>query len=75
MTVLWTITRRLGLVATLSAMALLPMLPSYAGSEDTFLQCDGEVRSRLLAFTDNQLETGQSGPADRRLHIQLRSTK
>ena len=75
MTVLGTITRTLGLVATLSAMALLPVLPSYAANEDIFLQCDGEVHSRLLAFTDGQLETEESGPADRRLHIQIRNTK
>ena len=74
MTVLGTITRTLGVVATLSAMALLPVLPSYAANEDIFLQCDGEVHSRLLAFTDGQLETEESGPADRRLHIQIRNT-
>jgi hypothetical protein len=75
MTVLWTTTRRFGLVATLSALALLPLLPSQAATDDIILQCDGEVRSRLLAFTDNQLETEQSHPADRRIHIQIRSTK
>ena len=75
MTVLWTNTAKFGFVVTLMAMALLPVLPSYAANEDIFLQCEGEVRSRLLAFSDDQLETQQNGPADRRLHIQIRNTK
>ena len=70
-----TIIRKLGLVATMAAMAALPVLPSHAANEDIFLHCDGEVRSRLLAFTDDQLETEESGQADRRLHIQIRNTK
>jgi len=75
MSVLWTNTGRFGFVATLMAMVLLPALPSYAANEEIFLQCDGEVRSRLLAFSNDQLETEQSGPANRRLHIQIRNTR
>jgi len=75
MTVLWTITRKLGLFAMLSGMALSPVLPSHATNQSIILQCDGEVRSRLLVFSDDQLETEQSQPADRRIHIQIRNTK
>jgi len=48
---------------------------ALAASEDIVLQCDGEARSRLLAFAGGQLETEESHPSDRRVHIQIRNTR
>lgn len=73
MSVSQTITTKLGPAVILAAMTVLSVFPSYASNEDIYLQCDGEARSRLLAFTNDQLEIEQASPADRRLHIQIRN--
>ncbi|MGC6454092.1 MAG: hypothetical protein ACON31_09285 [Candidatus Puniceispirillaceae bacterium] len=75
MTVLRTITRKLGLATLVPAMTLVPLLTAQAANQDIILQCDGEARSRLLAFAKDDLEIEQSRPADRRIHIQIRNTK
>ena len=44
-------------------------------SLDVYLQCDGETRSRLLAFSAGNLETEDQRQADRRLRIEIRNSK
>ena len=63
MSVSQTITTKLGPAVILAAMTVLFVFPSYASNEDIYLQCDGEARSRLLAFTNDQLEIEQARPA------------
>ena len=48
-------------------------LPALAATSDIHLQCDGEVRSRLLAFKASDLETELNREAGRRLQIEIRN--
>lgn len=58
-------------IAVLPALAMLGAvaftLPTVAAASDIHLQCDGEVRSRLLAFKASDLETNTNVNAGRRL--------
>ena len=60
-------------MTALPALMLLIALPqggAYASrSLDIHLQCEGETRSRLLAFTAGRLETEDQRSANRRLRI------
>ena len=66
-------------MTALPALMLLLALPqggAYASrSLDIHLQCEGETRSRLLAFTAGRLETEDQRSANRRLRIEIRKSK
>ena len=47
--------------------------PAMATASDIHLQCDGEMRSRLLAFSARSLETEANRKIDRRLQIEIRN--
>ena len=61
----------------LPALAMLGALsfplPALAATSDIHLQCDGEVRSRLLAFKASNLETELNREAGRRLQVEIRN--
>ena len=61
-----------GLSMGLSALAF----PAMAAVEENFvLQCAGEARSRLLAFSPGDLEVEERQDADRRIHIHIKNSK
>ena len=66
-------------MTVLPALILLLAMPQGAASAshslDVYLQCDGETRSRLLAFSAGNLETEDQRQANRRLHIEIRNSK
>jgi len=69
---------RLKMTALSALIALLAMPQGAAASSrslDIYLQCEGETRSRLLAFTAGKLETKDQRDADRRLRIEIRNSK
>ena len=63
----------------LPALILMLATPQGAASAlrslDVYLQCDGETRSRLLAFSAGDLEIENQRQANRRLHIEIRNSK
>ena len=63
------------LPALMLALAMPQGALSASRSLDVYLQCEGESRSRLLAFTAGSLETEEQRQADRRLRIEIRNTK
>lgn len=55
---------------------LAPAAPAYAANEESIvLQCSGEARSRLLAFSESELEVEERQHADRRIHIHIKNDK
>ena len=66
-------------MTVLPALLLLLAMPQGTAhasrSLDVYLQCDGETRSRLLAFSAGNLETEDQRQADRRLRIEIRNSK
>lgn len=69
---------RLKMTALSALIALLAMPQGAAAASrslDIYLQCEGETRSRLLAFTAGKLETEEQRDADRRLRIEIRNSK
>jgi len=69
---------RLKMTALSALIALLAMPQGAAAASrslDIYLQCEGETRSRLLAFTAGKLETEDQRDADRRLRIEIRNSK
>ena len=66
-------------MTALPALMLLLALPqggAYASrSLDIHLQCEGETRSRLLAFTAGDLKTEDRRQTERRLRIEIRNGK
>jgi hypothetical protein len=62
------------MLITLACLGALAVhLPAMASARDIHLQCDGEVRSRLLAFSASDLETESNSKAGRRLQIEIRN--
>ena len=66
-------------MTVLPALLLLLAMPQGTAhasrSLDVYLQCDGETRSRLLAFSAGNHETEDQRQADRRLRIEIRNSK
>ena len=65
-------------ITFLFSLALLGGVPSAAAATattDVHLQCEGETRSRLLAFTATDIKTEERRKAERRLHIEIRNGK
>ena len=66
-------------MTVLPALLVLLATPQGAAhasrSLDVCLQCHGETRSRLLAFSAANLETEDQRKADRRLRIEIRNSK
>ena len=64
-------------MTALPALILLLAIPQGAAASphslDIYLQCEGETRSRLLAFAAGNLETENLQQADRRLRIEIRN--
>ena len=61
-----------GLSMAISALAG----PATAAVEENFvLQCSGEARSRLLAFSPGDLEIEERRDSDRRIHIHIRNSR
>ncbi len=55
---------------------LAPAAPAYAANEESIvLQCSGEARSRLLAFSESELEVEERQQVDRRIHIHIKNDK
>ena len=48
---------------------------AVATTQNIHLQCDGETRSRLLAFTASDIKTEERRKAERRLRIEIRNGK
>lgn len=66
-----------GLALISSAMAVSVHVKStHAAVEESFiLQCSGEARSRLLAFSPGDLEIEERQDADRRIHIHIKNSR
>ena len=65
-------------ITFLFSLALLGGVPSAAAATattDVHLQCEGEARSRLLAFTATDIKTEERRKAERRLRIEIRNGK
>ena len=61
-----------GLSMAISALAG----PATAAVDENFvLQCSGEARSRLLAFSPGDLEIEERRDSDRRIHIHIRNSR
>ncbi|MGB2159292.1 MAG: hypothetical protein ACPH8C_03195 [Candidatus Puniceispirillaceae bacterium] len=58
--------------ALLCGLTALPSTNAMATTQEIHLQCDGETRSRLLAFTASDLKTEVRLVAERRLRIEIR---
>ena len=55
---------------------LAPATPALALNEESIvLQCTGEARSRLLAFSQSELEVEERQDSDRRIHIHIKNDK
>lgn len=50
-------------------------MPIFAADQDVVLECNGEVRSRLLAFQAGDLVTEELAAADRNIYIQIKNSK
>lgn len=59
----------LGMTASQGAVAATPV------NQDIYLQCEGELRSRMLAFKMDELVTEERRDADRKIQIQIRNSK
>lgn len=55
----------LTVAASQGAIATMP------ANQDIFLQCEGELRSRMLAFKMDELVTEERSDADRKIQIQI----
>ena len=65
-------------ITFLFSLALLGGVPAAAAAkaqQDIHLQCEGETRSLLLAFTATDIKTEERRKAERRLHIEIRNGK
>lgn len=63
-------------LASLCLICTASIAPAAAAVEESFvLQCSGEARSRLLAFSQDDLEIEERQEADRRLHIHIKNAK
>ena len=62
-------------VALLLGTAALPLAQAKAQTQAIYLQCEGETRSRLLAFTAGDLRTEEQRSADRQIKIEIRNGK
>ena len=62
-----------GLLLTVAAsQAANATMPA---NQDIFLQCEGELRSRMLAFKMDELVTEERRDADRKIQIKIRNAK
>lgn len=61
--------------ALLCGLTALPSTNAMATTQEIHLQCDGETRSRLLAFTASDLKTEVRLVAERRLRIEIRGAR
>lgn len=59
----------LTVAASQGAIATMP------ANQDIFLQCEGELRSRMLAFKMDELVTEERRDANRKIQIQIRNAK
>ena len=67
---------KMTVLPTLLLLLAMPQGTTHASrSLDAYLHCDGETRSRLLAFSAGNLEAEDQRQADRRLRIEIRNSK
>lgn len=69
---------RLALLITLALLPGLTGMPAtavMADTQGTHLQCNGEIRSRLLAFVAGDIRTEALRDAERRIRIEIRNGK
>lgn len=66
---------RIAFLFSLAVLASVPSAGAVTAPQEIHLQCEGETRSRLLAFTATGVKTEERRKAERRIRIEIRNGK